>query len=113
MRCGHFFREHGRLSLAERPGFDRINRTLNSGTPAGGDCPAPLIACLDRHGPVQVRRPPEWSRFEHVLVGLLNASDFSLVTVRDCAREDAISCKDSQLITASVSAVAVSKGLTD
>jgi hypothetical protein len=36
----------------------------------------------------------------------MNASDFSLVTVGDCACEDAISCKDSQLITPSVSAVA-------
>jgi hypothetical protein len=33
-------------------------------------------------------------------------ADFSLVTVRYCAREDAISCKDSQLITPFVSAVA-------
>jgi hypothetical protein len=24
MRCAHFVREHGGLSLAERPGFDRI-----------------------------------------------------------------------------------------
>jgi hypothetical protein len=39
-------------------------------------------------------------------------SDFSLVTVRCCAREDAISSKDSQLITPSVSAVAAN-GLTD
>ena len=30
--------------------------------------------------------------------------DFSLVAVRDCAREDAISCKDSQLLTPSVPA---------
>src|SRR5687767_596249 len=35
--------------------------------------------------------------------------DYTLVS----AREDAISCKDSQLITPSVSAVAVRNGLTD
>ena len=33
--------------------------------------------------------------------------DLSLVTVGYCARKDATSCKDSQLITRSVSAVAV------
>ena len=33
----------------------------------------------------------------------MNANDYSLVTVRYCAREDAISRKDSQLITPSVS----------
>ena len=38
---------------------------------------------------------------------------FSLVTVRYRAREDAISCKDSQLITPFVSAVAVGNGLMD
>jgi hypothetical protein len=40
-------------------------------------------------------------------------ADFSLVTLKCCAREDAISCKDSQLITPSVSAVAARNGLTD
>ena len=43
----------------------------------------------------------------------MNASDFSLVTVRYCAREDAISCKDSQLITPSVFPVAIPNSLTD
>jgi hypothetical protein len=33
--------------------------------------------------------------------------------IEGCAREDAISCKDSQLITPSVSAVAARNGLTD
>ena len=43
----------------------------------------------------------------------MNASDFSLVTVRYCAREDAISCKDSQLITPYVFPVAIRNSLTD
>lgn len=43
----------------------------------------------------------------------MNANDFSLVTLKCCAGEDAISCKDSQLITPSVSAVAARNGLTD
>ena len=43
----------------------------------------------------------------------MNANDFSLVTIRDCAREDAISCKDSQLVTPSVSAVRHVTALTD
>ena len=43
----------------------------------------------------------------------LPLGDYSLVTVRYCAREDAISCKDSQLITPSVFGVAARNGLTD
>ena len=40
------------------------------------------------------------------------SGDFSLVPSGNCAREDANSCKDSQLITPSVSAVATRNGLT-
>ena len=66
------------------------------------------------------QRPP-WNRAGRRLSGSDEGGrwetsalrDFWLVTVGYCAREDAISCKDSQLITPFVSALAVRNGLMD